>query len=309
VEIQMTPATPPAGRFRPDAALARRLGSYSLLAGAALAQAGPAAANSITATPDDLPYTFPAPPSGDVKGVTHELALDVDADGKTDFTFTTFYASEFEPEVGSSWTTIKDYLTQTSPNLIYGHTSRQPLVSHRITSRACNSAMISATPSGPGIEGHSRYTHHTNYLTFYRKVRTACVACTNVNYRTLLYDDGKWSDSPGGGAVPFQLSSGSSAQYGWIHVDIPGRTTQATIESVEMGPGTVTGIEDNASCLADHSLLEPDPATTTTPDRMLALPLPDGSVPMTLGLLATGAAGNQLWRAAQTRLAELPAAR
>ena len=118
----------------------------------------------------------------------------------------------------------------------------------------------------------------------------------------MLYDDGKWSDQSGGGAVPFQLGS-SSPQFGWFNVTIPGRTTQVTLQSVEIGPGTVTGTDDNSACLADTAALEP------APDRMLALPLPDGSVPMSLGLLATGAAGNQLWRAAQTRIAELPTTR
>ena len=120
----------------------------------------------------------------------------------------------------------------------------------------------------------------------------------------MLYDDGKWSDQIGGGAVPFQFNTGGSTQFGWFNVTVPSFTTAVTIQSVEMAPGTVTGTVDNSACLADTAALEPDPAMT--PGRMLALPLPDGSVPMSLGLLATGAAGNQLWRAAQSRIAGLP---
>jgi hypothetical protein len=298
--------------FRPDAALARRLGSYSLLAGAALAQASTALASDGVpgGTPADLPYTFPPDPGGNkVNGVTNEFDLDVDANGTTDFSFMTFYANVFNPVIGSSWTTIQVYIKPAAGNAVLAHKSKQPAVSYQITSRACNSAMISSSPSGPGIEGGKDFTNSTNYLLFWRKVRTSCSACTNNTYRTMLYDDGKWSDRQGGGAVPFQLTSGGTTQYGWINVSIPGGTAEATLQSAVLGPGTVTGTTDNSDCLADNAALEPDPAMTPIPDRMLALPLPDGSVPMSLGLLATGAAGNQLWRAAQTRVAELPGAR
>ena len=297
-------AQPP--RFQPDAALALRLASYSLLTGAALAQASPAVAQSVSIGPSDLPYTFPAPPGGDnVKGVTNQAGLDVNGDGTTDFTFTTFYANVFDPVVASSWTTIQVYANAASGNAVFAHKSKQPtsqLPDHltRLQQRGNH-----GFPKRSGDRGRKGFTAATNYLLFYRKVRTGCATCTNINYRTMIYDDGKWSDQMGGGAVPFQLTSGGSTQFGWIHFKILGRTTQATIENVVIGRERSPASRTIAPVWPTRRRSSP----LRLRDRMLALPLPDGSVPMTLGLLATGAAGNQLWRAAQIRIAELPTTR
>jgi hypothetical protein len=309
--------------FQPDAALALRLASYSLLAGAALAQAGPALAepDRVSGTPADLPYTFPAPPGGDqVTGVTNQFDLDVNGDGSTDVTFYTFYANVFEPVVASSWTTIQVWLELN--NADGGNVTKafmhKDWAKNWITSRACNGAYIgSAGVNGPGISRSGQLLENKSYIAFYRKTRVGCATCTNQNYHTYIYDAGQWPDHPGDGAIPLLLvtttpdePSVAVVQHGWIAVTLPGRTTELTVDSVTLGPAepfnappvTVEGI---GSCPATD-VADADLAATPRRGRTLALPLPDGSVPMTLGLLATGATGNQLWRAAQHRIAGLP---
>lgn len=293
-------ATPPdKARFEPDTNLALRLASYSMLAGAALAPAGAAlAADEVhTITPASLPYKFDAPPPGnDVKGVTQMLGMDADSDGQADFTFMTFYANVFDPAAQASWTTIK--VAVIKDGYTFAHKSNQPGSGHHITSRACNSAVIAAKPSGPGIDHKGGFTHRGNYLTYYRKARVSCPVESCGGYRTYIYDDGGWSDDPGQGAIAFRLSDN---RYGWVHVDLGSRTTAATLLSVTVGEEsvTVTGIDDQTACLKPEPSASLDEEAATQMASPLELPLPDGSVPMTVGLLASGAAGNKLWRDAQ----------
>ena len=331
--MQIEDSAPAVQPFQPDAGLALRLASYSLLAGAVLAPANPGLAQSNASSKSDpqvadtqtisINYTFPAPPSGDdVRGVTNDFPLDANQDGFTDVTFYTFYANVFEPALASSWTTIQVWIefNNTEGDHVTKTFMHKDWAKNWITSRACNGAYIgSAGIRGPGISDKGQLLENKSYIAFYRKTRTGCATCTNQNYHTYIYDAGQWPDNPGDGAIPLLLVTTTAdepsvpvVRHGWITVALPGRTTELTVDSVTLGPAepfNAPAVTVEGSCPATQEAADADLTAPTRRDRTLALPLPDGSVPMTLGLLATGAAGNQLWRAAQTRIAELPSAR
>jgi hypothetical protein len=304
--------------FNPGLKLSRRLRSYYLLGSTLLGSSGVSLAQQSATGALPPGYTrypvnlqFQEHPGGNnVNGVNQDS--DVVINGKTAFKFHSYFSNVFDPSAGSSWTTFQVWVNPVKDVTATLYTKSWE--GQRFSSHACNSAIIEGAPSGPGIRGHRGWDYDgtTNYLDFYRKSTTNVCVNGSCAQRTFVYSNGHYGGSESApGAIPVIIYPGlvdAGQHFGWVDVVLQTFSTALRVVDVVIGPANGPATIQQSGCTGNGVPSSPadlgvnkDLAVKNSSGHALLVPLPDGSVPLTLGLLAQGDEGIALWRQAEAR--------